>query len=101
MGLTYAEIDAKVKDCNNKLHDVDGRLESFDVSNLQGYSDELKEAWQTENGENTIRGLNNVIRSLNNYTDNINEEINTIKGDTVSFTVKPEETTTFISDVTY
>ena len=99
--MTYEEIKAKVNDCNNKLHDVDGRLESFDVSNLQGYSDELAEAWQTENGENTIRGLNNVIRSLNNYTDDINEEIEQIKGETVTFTLKEEETTTFIADIYY
>lgn len=86
-GLTRDVVKSAVEECNNAIHSIDDGIGELDIiEELQGYSNQLAEIWQTENGENTINGLNKVIRGLKTYTDSLKRAMENIKNDTYEYT---------------
>lgn len=92
MPANTKQVQEAVDNYNNAIANIDSNLIELSlIEELQTYSDELAAVWTSDNGKNTIVGLNKVISKLKEDAEEVNKAINDIKAQKCTFTTRHEE----------
>ncbi len=88
--VSEKEVEKAVKICNKELKAVGKGLKLNETDTLKETSKALAESWQTENGEKSIKGLNNIIQKLQTSTNNLEKAIQNVQKQEYRFSKKEE-----------
>jgi len=83
--MSIEDVDAAVQAYNEAIANIGSGID-FDslIGSLEEYANKLGEAWTTENGYYTVKGLNKVISEITEKTQSLKEAINSINNDRMS-----------------
>ena len=98
MGIMSEDLENRKKACEEVQTAINDNVGKIDVSGLQGCSDQLSAAWQTDGGQATLTELNDIIASIQEDTDALNKAVEELKNAKVEVSYRWEESRDFKLD---